>query len=111
MALATHMDFKEQIMHYSRMTQSEKLLAREHRENTAGIPNRHGGISYFHQGGNGKQPTDDEVAASVQWNRGTETAGHQTFTYGPRFDKLLADTPVNAESESAGLHTLGRKRG
>jgi len=88
------------------MTATERFLARQAQRQAEGIGNREGGRSYFHQGGNGKAPTPEEVADAVQWQRGVETAGHQTFTFGPRFDKLLTDVPVNTESSLA-LHIKG----
>jgi hypothetical protein len=90
------------------MTATERFLARQAQRQAEGIGNREGGRSYFHQGGNGKAPTPEEVADAVQWQRGVETAGHQTFTFkaGPDFGKLLADTPVNEEA-ATGLHIKG----
>ena len=97
-------------VHYSQRTPHERKAAREAHTKHAGINNRDGGQSYFTQGHGDAAPTVEEIAESVQWQRGTETAGHVSHSYGPDFSKVLADVPANEESASRHLHT-GKRNG
>lgn len=88
-------------LHRSQMTMAERDRARDH-DNGVDLAGR------FVRAGGTLQAEESErdQAMKRKWND-APLAGHQTFTLGPRFDELLADT--NVESESAGLHTLGRR--
>jgi hypothetical protein len=97
-------------VHYSQRTPHERQAAREARTQSAGTPNRQGGVSFFRQGHGATEPTPEDVASSVQWQRGIEAdTDTHTFSFGPRFDKVLPDVPVNAESASA-LSVQGSNR-
>ena len=85
-------------LHRSQMTAVERAMAREARIASAGVSNLQGGVSYIRQGHGAADPTREDIANAVQWNRGVELQGHQTFTFGPRFEELLPDMPANAEA-------------
>jgi hypothetical protein len=99
-------------MHASRRTAYERAVIRQNRQQSVGTPNLQGGISFFRQGHGKADLTAEEVASAVQWARGAdgpEAQGHQTFTWGPNFSKLLPDVPVNMEASGPSpLHTRGK---
>jgi hypothetical protein len=70
------------------MTAVEKKMARDERLANAGTPNKDGGVSYFIQY-RGDAPTAEEVASSVQWNRGVENQEPVRHTWGPNLDDVL----------------------
>jgi hypothetical protein len=81
-------------MHASRRTAYERAVIRESRQRSAGTPNRQGGTSFFYRGGNGHAPTPEETKSAVRFANGPELEGHQTFTWGPDFSKIIPGVPV-----------------
>jgi hypothetical protein len=78
----------------------ERATARAERGQPAGVSNRDGGLSFFHQSRGDATPTAEETAAAVKWARGAdspEMAGHQTHTWGPKFGEILPNAIDNGE--------------
>jgi hypothetical protein len=83
------METKMKHLHYSQMTTAERQRAREASRQTVGIRNRTGGYSVFTQTHGDATPMPEEQRDAVRFAHGVETQGHQTFTFGPDFGKLL----------------------
>ena len=79
-------------LHRSQMTSIERARAKQERRTNAGTPTLQGGVSHFLQL-RGNAPTADEVANSVQWNRGAEANTGTTHHWGPDLLDVLAKLP------------------